>query len=232
MASDTSILDRLDANLAAATDGEAQPERYSIITKAGDDAEAQGRLAAYHIARIKDARFLAGVQRSALQLKIGDLKRKIGEAELQLAQVDDWLQSATHHDRATLYDWMTNSPHIQNLRAKSFPCGDGRVGKRTVTTKAAVHVNLPEALVDVLPDCVDKKLRLGDAKKRLAPSGEGTVVVIDTGEVLPVNIAHSTAESSREVFFVEIGGEKMELTGWADEAAEAGDEGSNDDGTS
>jgi hypothetical protein len=232
MASDSSILDRLDANLAADTDGEPQPERYSIIVKAGDDAEAQGRLAAYHIARIQDARFLASVQRSALQLKIGDLKRKIGEAELQLAQVDDWLRSATHHDRATLYDWMQNSPHIQNLRAKSFPCGDGRVGKRTETKGAAVHINLPELLVDLLPDCVDRKLRLADAKKHMTPGGEGTVVITDTGEVLPINIAHSTAETSREVYFVEVGGEKMELAGWADEAAEAGDEGSSDDGDS
>lgn len=205
------LFSRLDSQL---NEGQEQPEKpahYSIIDRAGPDFEEQGRLAAHHVERIGAARAIAQIQRGALGFEIEKLKRQLAEAEKRLATVDDWIDKATHHDRSVLYDWVTTSPEIMRLRAKSFPVGAATIGSRTMTRKADVKIAQPEALVDLIPECVKRTLIVSEAKKCLRALDTGQVMVASTGEIVPLTVAACVPGETREKPYVKIGNDEFEL---------------------
>ena len=253
--SDT-LFAELDAALAGTeTGGDDKPTWYSIAGKAGDDPREQGRLAAYHIQRIADARSVREAQSGALDFEESLAKARLRAVEVKRELLGEWFTTQTHHDRSVLYEWAANTPAIKGLRAKSFPCGIGKVGSKTQTTRESISINAPDELLDVLPDCVKRSLIVSEAKKHLVVGPEGTVIIAsegigvaltesgvavdaETGEeltTLPVTVASSTAASSRDTYCIEIGGEKIELVAYVqteeDETDGSGPDGNTEAGT-
>lgn len=162
---------------------------YTILSKARDDLAEQGRLVDWHCKRMEDRAHRYAAQYAALDAEIGDLSERLETAKTARADLEAHHEREDAWDWAHLLDWFLHAPQHLGMKARSVKLSRGFViGARKQAAKLAI---LDDAyLMTALPDCTETvtKLKVGEAKKRLAVTDEGRVVFADTGELLPDGI--------------------------------------------
>lgn len=162
---------------------------YTILSKAGDDLAEQGRLVDWHCKRIQDRAHRYAAQYAAVNAEIADLSERLQAATATLLDMEARHEREDAWDWAHLLDWFLHAPQHIGMKARSIKLSRGyTVGAR----KQAARLNIldPAYLITALPDCTETvtKLKVGEAKKRLAVTPEGRVAFIDSGELLPEGI--------------------------------------------
>jgi len=162
---------------------------YTILSKARDDLAEQGRLVDWHCKRMEDRAHRYAAQYAAVNAEIAELEQRLNTAKTTRADLEVRHEREDAWDRAQLLDWFLHAPQHAGMKAKSLHLSRGvTIGAR----KQAAVLNIldPAYLITALPDCTETvtKLKVGEAKKRLAVTDEGRVVFADTGELLPEGI--------------------------------------------
>jgi hypothetical protein len=162
---------------------------YTILSKAGDDLSEQGRLVDWHCKRIEDRTKVHAPQFAALDAEIEELQVRLDAAKTERADLEARIARENGFDWAHLLDWFLHAPQHAGMKAKSLHLSRGvTIGARKLGAKLNI---LDDAyLMTALPDCTETvtKLKVGEAKKRLAVTPEGRVAFIDSGELLPEGI--------------------------------------------
>jgi len=162
---------------------------YTILSKAGDDLAEQGRLVDWHCKRIQDRAKVHAPQFAALDAEIEELQARLDAAKTERADLEARIARENGFDWAHLLDWFLHAPQHAGMNAKSLHLSRGvTIGVRKLGAKLNI---LDDAyLMTALPDCTETvtKLKVGEAKKRLAVTPEGRVAFADSGELLPEGI--------------------------------------------
>jgi phage tail protein X len=162
---------------------------YTILSKAGDDLAEQGRLVDWHCKRMEDRAHRYATQYAAVNAEIADLSERLRAATATLLDMEARHEREDAWDWAHLLDWFLHAPQHAGMQAKSLHLSRGvTIGARKLGAKLNI---LDDAyLMTALPDCTETvtKLKVGEAKKRLAVTPEGRVAFIDSGELLPEGI--------------------------------------------
>lgn len=204
----TTELSPLDALIQEHLGDEDTTERYSIVSRHPDDPEAQGRLAAWHLTRVKRERDMAATEAAAIGQAIQIQEALLEALRRKLAAIQEQCDERTRHDRAVIADWMREADHIRNGKRKSLDLGVARIGTRTAKSREKVDCE-NETLAALFPDLTTPKLTdRREALKRLRADG-CRVLVADTGEVVEGATVETVPE--RVTVFAEFGADRVVL---------------------
>lgn len=218
---------------------------YSIMdtahTRAARDgleqAEAEGLVAGYHVARIEASRNLLLASKTARQVRRAELEAALAELAAGDLSDEETFYRVTSHDRSALQEWLKNSPDWRGVRGKSRPFAGAKLGSKT--ERRAPTFTITDADMDSLfPECCHPAVDYdrSAARKLVAINpeeylDEATGAVYPPGTLLfkdgaPLNI-DVTPGHSEERYYAEMGGEKV----WLDIYHEVGHEPEEEDGT-
>lgn len=212
------------ANLAEA---DAEPEHYRIALRHPGDPEAQGRLAQWHLTRIRREREMAASERGAIDQAIQIQEALLEALRRKRAAIDEQCEDRTLHDRRVIADWMREADHIRNGKRKSLDLGVARIGTRTEKPKEKVECD-SDTLAGLFPDLTTPKLTdKREAMKRLRAEG-GHVYVAETGELVEGATIETVPE--RVTVYAEFGPDRVVLEELTAHQALTAPEGVEDDG--
>ncbi len=220
-----------DGSEYAAPGDEAQEKKpYSILRgKTGevDSEEEQGRRAAHHLARIRQAYRLAATRKGALQGLVDEYEAKLADlakVKRDLSQVEADRDKECWIDRVLIANWIAEATQFtepDEPRNKTLVFGDLAldVRKRTVPEKLAVTDE--EAVIRQCPGYVTQtpKLRWGDLKKTLIWTPHG--VITEQGEI--IEGVTWTARDTVDDSAVLLDGKRIPLRSKRDEEAGEGE---------
>lgn len=196
-----------------------KPDGYTILHGHGadDDAteEAQGRRAAWHLRRIRQASRLAATKRGVLLADVEALEGELADAKRKLATLDQWEAAQCNVDRSLLASWLADAPQFHDPgrpRRKVLDFTGGiALESKLKTTQPKLTVVEEDALARRYPQFVDAvpKLRWGDLKKTLRVQGSAAF----DAEGNPVAGVLVEPGGSVEQFFALVDGKRIALTG-------------------
>lgn len=219
---------------------------YTILSRAGDNPEAQGNLVGWHLDHIANAEARLQTEAAAIATQRAILQARMDILDAAERLATERFDHDTRWDLWMLRDYYQTAPQFAGAKRKSADFGGYVIGARTKTTRDRIDVLDEAYLMTALPDCTEVKLRKSDALKQLRVTETGAVVFADTGEVLPDDVVHVEPGSKTEVYYVEgpagrydIGAEPPE---WefgiesdeteSDETEEGDDDGNSDSSSS
>lgn len=202
---------------------------YTILDRAAGNAQAEGNLVGWHLQHIADAEARLTTELAAIAAQQEILRARIDKLTADAERAQEVFARDVAWDLWMLRDYRERAPQYKDAKRKSAQFGGYTLGARTATTRSIIDIVDEAYIKTALPDCVETKLRIGDAKKQLQVTESGAVIFRDTGETLPEGVVHVTPGSSTEVYFVEgpcgrydLGAEPPE---WEFSANEEGDDG-------
>ena len=207
---------------------EDEPEEGYSIEAAGD-AKAQGRRAAHHAARIRQAHEIAAAQEGAIELARDVAQAQLAEAEHALRQVARLRDEATRIDRALMREWMEHGrmwtePDRPRLRSQTF--GGFRLSSAEKTrSREKVVIHDEGAVMREWPELIVMERPRLDAKA--AKAFLATVLGEQPGAIAATV---ATLEPARReiVYYIEMGSAKVALSTREDDDGNGADEHNTD----
>ncbi len=220
-----------DSEYATPGDEAQEKKPYSILRgKTGevDSEEEQGRKAAHHLARIRQAHRLAATRKGALQGLVDEYEAKLADlakVKHDLAQVEADRDKECWIDRLLIANWIAEATQFtepDEPRNKTLVFGDLALDVRRKAVPEKLSVTDEEAVIRQCPDFVKQELKLlwGGLKKTLTWTPHG--VITQEGEI--IEGVTWTARDTVDDSAVLLDGKRIPLRSKRDEEAEPVDE--------
>ena len=207
---------------------------YTILDRAAGNAQAEGNLVGWHLQHIADAEARLTTELSAIDAQQEILQARIDKLAADAERAQEVFARDVAWDLWMLRDYRERAPQYKSAKRKSAQFGGYTLGARTATTRSVIDIVDEAYIKTAMPDCVETKLRIGDAKKQLQVTKSGSVIFRGTGKPLPEGVVRVMPGSSTNVYYLEgpcgtyeLGAEPPE---WEFGTNEEGDDGDDDTG--